>query len=445
MAAGRRGGRGDSDAARMRGATPAWCAVAWLWVWFDEPTLTKRFAKSVKIGRRLFRGVPKVSYQAFLKLLGRHTAAAWTLLRPRLRGRMQTALSAHFEVAGFPTFGVDGSRLGLARTASNEARFSPASAKKPKRRQAKRGRKSRSRRPSAAARARRARNQQANSPPLWLTTMWHAGTGLPWDWRIGPSDSSARVHLLEMLDELPAHALVTGDAGFAGYESWKAILDRGRHFVIRVGGNVRLLKRLGVARESANTVDLWPDKVSQRNEPPLVLRLVVLHDGHQPWFLVTSVLEQSKLTDAHVARIDRARWGVEVFYRHFQQTFGRRKLRSHAAANVETEAHWSLLGLWAMLLYAQTVQHRHHIAPGRSSVANILHAFHEILREYKSHPDPGESFQELLLAAVLDDDTRTDKTSRNHPTKKAHEKTHKPSITTATKSQVTKAKQLHAA
>ena len=48
-----------------------------------------------------------------------------------------------------------------------------------------------------------------------------------------------------MIEALPAGALVTADAGFVGYETWKAILDSGRHLLIRVGANVRLLRKLG--------------------------------------------------------------------------------------------------------------------------------------------------------------------------------------------------------
>ena len=34
----------------------------------------------------------------------------------------------------------------------------------------------------------------------------------------GPANSSERAHLHDMLGELPAHALITADAGFVGYE-----------------------------------------------------------------------------------------------------------------------------------------------------------------------------------------------------------------------------------
>lgn len=430
-----------------RWTTPTLIAVAILWVWLDAPTLTARYERSLKIGRRLFRTVAKVSYPAFIKLLGRHTQAALELMKPLLRGRMERSLASHFLVAGFALFGVDGSRLALPRTESNEARFSPASSrrKRPRTATRKSGRKPPSQSRSAATRAKYAKAKKADTPQLWLTTMWHAGTGLPWDWRLGPSDSSERAHMLEMLDQLPANALVVADAGFVGYDYWKAILDGGRHFVIRVGGNVKLLKRLGVARESEQTVYLWPDKNAKKNQPPLTLRLIVVRDGRQEWYLVTSVLAKSQLSDADVAKVYRARWGIELFYRNFKQTFGCRKLRSHAADNTETEANWSLLGLWTMLLYAHAVQHRHHIPPQHLSVANVLQAYRTILREYKSDPDPGESLTELVIAAVTDDYTRTNKRSRNHPCKKAHEPTLKPVIAKAKKSQVQKAQQLHAA
>ena len=72
------------------------------------------------------------TYQAFLKLLRAWTAALAAALIVALRRRMQEDLAERFAVAGFAAFGVDGSRLQLPRTASNEARFSAP----PKRREA---------------------------------------------------------------------------------------------------------------------------------------------------------------------------------------------------------------------------------------------------------------------------------------------------------------------
>jgi hypothetical protein len=343
------------------------------------------------------------------------------------------SLKSRFRVAGFSVFGVDGSRLELPRTVSNEATFAPAASRQ--RRPTRRSRK-------PGTQTQRARRKKADTPQLWITTMWHAGTGLPRDWRIGPADSSERAHLRDMIDALPGDAVVTADAGFVGYDYWKTLIDGGRAFVIRVGGNVRLLKKLGYVRESQGTVYLWPDQKAKRNQPPLVLRLVVVHDGRQTWFLVTSVNSKSRLSDRHIAELYRARWGIELFYRHFKQTFGRRKLRSQIADHVRCEANWSMLGLWAMLLHATHHLHRRHVPPERISVAGVLHAYRTPMREYKSRPDPDESLWHLLAVALIDSYQRVNKHNRSYPRKKYEPPAGPPLITTATRSQIRLAKHL---
>ncbi len=142
--------------------------------------------------------------------------------------------------------------------------------------------------------------------------MWHVGTGLPWDWRTGPTDSSEREHLGQMIESLPKGSLITADAGFVGYEYWKEIINSGRDLLVRVGSNVRLLKKLGYVREKRGLVYLWPDQVAAKRMPPLVLRLVVVHEGRRPCYLVTSVLDHKQLSDKQVAQIYRLRWGIET-------------------------------------------------------------------------------------------------------------------------------------
>ncbi|MBL4883436.1 MAG: transposase [Planctomycetaceae bacterium] len=84
--------------------------------------------------------------------------------------------------------------------------------------------------------------------------MFHAGLNLPWDWRIGPCDSSERQHALEMLESLPENSLLTGDAGFVGYDFARSVLESGSQLLVRVGANVKLLKKLGFVRESNGIV-----------------------------------------------------------------------------------------------------------------------------------------------------------------------------------------------
>lgn len=411
-------------------------AVALLWAWSDESTLVGRFIAAVKIfqrgpGRR--RKLPS-SYQAFTKILRKWTGKLRLAVMAALQERMQQDLSERFTLFGFAVFGVDGSRLELPRTASNETRYSPRGKKMS--RKGKRRRRGRSR-----GRAGRD-NKKVNCPQMWLTTMWHAGTGLPWDWRTGPSGSSEREHMLQMIDRLPPEALLTADAGFVGYDYWKTLLDSDREFVIRVGSNVRLLKKLGRARHGNGLVYLWPANAAKRNLPPLVLRLVVLKTGRHPVYVVTSVLDPKRLSDKQVAEIYRRRWGIEVYYRHFKQGFGRRKLRSKSADNAQIEADWSLLGLWAMCLYAQCQLAEQEVQAERISVCGVIHAYRSVMRDYKSRPDPGEDLYSLLDLAVIDEYRRTSKASRDYPRKKQEKPPGAPKIYQATREQIEKAREI---
>ena len=421
--------------------TPRWlvCA-ALLWAWSDEKTLTDRFRIARKIICRL-RGdqeQPAASYQAFIKLLRRWTEPLRELLTEAFRQRAQKSLGKVWKVAGWLVLAIDGSRLDVARTRRNEQRYSPKSKLSRAAQRRRRARRSRRRTQQES------RERKANIPCVWLTMLWHVGSGLPWSWRADAADSSERGHLQQMLSDLSDPSLITADAGFVGYDVWKTLLDAGHHLLIRVGSNVRLLKDLGYARQRRGLVYLWPDQKAQAQLPPLVLRLIEIHNGRHPIYLVTSVLDVGQLSDAESAKIYRRRWGIELFYRHCKQTFERRKLRSHNPDNVMIELHWSLLGMWAMGLHS----HRHllhrGVLPERVSFAGVLRAYRRSMREYKSPPDPGERLTELLNVAILDDYQRTDKRSRDYPRKKQETATGPPLIRIATSPQRALAQQLKA-
>jgi DDE family transposase len=402
-------------------------AGAMLWAWSDELTLVERFSSARRLVTFLFSPATPLagSYQAFIKLLVRWTETLLGRLLAAWRGRMQRELSAHWCVLGFAMFGVDGSRCELPRTRSHEAAYSPTRTKKGKKKK--------------KSSRRRAHFQKANSPQMWVTTMWHVGTGLPWDWRLGPSESSERAHLLEMISALPEEALITADAGFVGYQYWKAILDSGRHILIRVGANVRLLKQLGYVRESHGIVYLWPDREAARRQPPLVLRLVQAHNGKHPVFVVTSVLSAQRLSDRQVLELYTRRWGIELFYRHLKQTFQRKKLRSTSAEPALMELHWSLAGLWAMAFYA-LVQLAAADAPwNRLSIAQTLRAFRRTMRDYLHPAARGRSLRERLRTALIDSYRRENKASRNYPRKKQETPPGPPQLITATQTQVQQA------
>jgi Transposase DDE domain len=413
-------------------------ATALVWATSELSTVHERFAQARKLITKVFRWhpAPGGSYQGFLKMRGKWQPELLKVVVPHLREQMQQGHRAQWETAGYAVFAGDGTRVALARSESLQATFAPHRW----RTKGRAGQQSAGARRAPKKQTAAARQKKATSPQLWLTLLWQVGSGLPWAWRTGPSGASERDHLVAMVPELPAPALLVADAGFVGYDFWQTLLTAGHHFVIRVGANVRLVRQLGWTREHAQVVYLWPDYAARKHQPPLVLRLVVVQDGKPPVYLVTD-LSKPRLSDRHVATIYGARWGVEVFFRTFKQTFGCRKLRSRSAPNAQLEIEWSLRGLWSVCLLGTRELSASGHDPTRLSPATAIQAFQRTLREYRVRPElPTETLWAQLRLARLDNyRRRSSKTSRAYPRKKQWDRIGIPHITRATEHQVTQA------
>jgi hypothetical protein len=271
---------------------------------------------------------------------------------------------------------------------------------------------------------------------MWLTLVWHIGLRLPWCWMLGPSYSSERAHLERLLHEqrFPEFALFCADAGFVGYEFWWSILDHGHSFLIRVGGNVRLLKCLGLVRQSGDIVYCWPDTAMKKKQPPLVLRLFRFHDGRGEVYLVSNVLDDKELTTEQASFIYRRRWGIELQFRSLKQTYGRAKLRARTPEIAEIELHWSLLGLTMLQLLAMKEQTRAGEPADKTSIAAVLRIIRSMIAESSETRRPSASLENRLRTAATDSyERRSKKQSRNYPRRKEEPCTGAPIILEATK------------
>jgi hypothetical protein len=247
-----------------------------------------------------------------------------------------------------------------------------------------------------------------------------------------------------MLKSLPENSLVTADAGFVGYDFARTILASDRQLLVRVGANVRLLKKLGFVRESHGTVYVWTNKAAQHSEPPLVFRLIVAQGPKHPICLITSVQGAQTLSDRDIFELYKRRWGIELFYRHLKQTFGRRKLRSTSAGNASVELEWSLVGLWGLGLSAAAELAKTGTSLSRISVAGVLRAFRRLLRDYLHPVVPGQTLCRWLRSALIDPYRRKNKQSRNYPRKKKHEIIGVPTIAEASPQQIRQARLIKA-
>ena len=305
--------------------------VALAWALGEHAELGQRFRCALALAHREgWTRIGAETYQGFLKALVRWTPELRQRLTVRLRQTMQSLSCPVHGPENWQVFAVDGTRMSVPRTKHNERAFGP------RRRRPRQGHQ-RSRKPYLPA-----------GPQIWLTVLWQMGLGLVWDWRHGVTGSNEREHLLEMLDDLPERSLLVGDAGFQGFRYWSELQRRKLAFVIRVGQNVRLIRRLGLFRQRAGIVCLWPDEAQRRCQPPVLMRLLKFQSGRHPVYVVTNVLDKQALSDRVVGELYRQRWGVELFLRTFKQTFGRGRLRSHAPTNALVELDWSLLALWCV-------------------------------------------------------------------------------------------------
>ena len=292
-------------------AFPEFVSLVLLWVWSERTTLAGAFAQAAQLARDWFGRSPLASYTGFAGALTRWTPELIPLLRRRLRTRMAQIGNAHYRIGGWVPIAVDGSRTTAPRTRANEAAFHPKKYGSGHRARSRKSWKSKKRRSKKLARPGR--------PQIWLTLLWHMGLKMPWSWKCGPSNSSERHHFAEALETevFPERTLFCADAGFVGYDLWAAMADKGHRFLIRVGANVRLLRKLGDPKVRGDFVHFWPKGAAARDRPPMTLRLLRFQSGRGELFAVTNALSNRELGDARASELYRARWGVEVQFTGF--------------------------------------------------------------------------------------------------------------------------------
>lgn len=372
--------RRRSDA-RTRWSLSSIAITCILMAWSTQPQALDRFEEARRCLIRLRPGRRRVGrhYQGLIKA-ARQTGvpplrAFWKDLRRRHAQRLHTW-------HGRTVLIVDGSHFDAPRTTANERELG--------------------------------RSGHAKSHPQWqVTLITHLNTGVLWDWRDGSPRTSERTRLREMLSEVPAGTLLVADAGFVGFGLLEELQQRGLEFIIRCGSNATLLLDGTRQRVQDRTVYLWP--ACHQARPPLVLRQLRFKRGGRMVYLLTNVLEPTRLSRPMASELYRARWGIEVGYRELKQTLDRRKLRARAPTAGRLELAGVVLA-WALLrLQALRVLQRAII---RTSLAGVLRVIRRVLEAIRHGQSTGW-FRAALRAAVRDHyERRRSKSARDWPHKK---------------------------
>ena len=150
------GGNGPKRPGAVRWSLEHLVYQALLMVYASEATLKDGFnnARQCLIEMSPSRRRPGKTYQGFIKAQSRWGPEVADRVQAHLRTQHRRVADAFWERFGWVPLACDGSRVEVPRTARNK---------------------------SALGRA----GRRKTGPQLFVTTLYHMGTGLPWDWRIG--------------------------------------------------------------------------------------------------------------------------------------------------------------------------------------------------------------------------------------------------------------------
>lgn len=393
--------------------------VVWVSIvmhWLPEQGLRERFEKAKIIVAILHPRwkLPK-SYSAFQSA----QSTVWECLGKALTQKLRPDASwnAHWLTDGWLVLAVDGTQITCPRTEDLEdidAKFS---------------------------------GQSQSCPHAFQTTLMHVGTGLPWDFRVGPGLASERRHLDDMLPGLPENSLLTADAGFISFNLCHALMSSGKSFVLRAAGNMRLVEGLSkhcgdVSHlQHVDLVCLWPKEDNDR-QPVLLRRVTVMGACGIPIVLLTNILDPHVLSDETLQSIYRLRWGIEIHFRTFKQTWNFTKLNSRTPATVLCEQRWRVISMWFLQWLGARALADAGESPRRLSGASLRRAIRARLDDVTSGKRGG-MLSTSLSACLVDCYVRTSsKTRRKWPAKRKMKHPTPPKLRTASTTEIATAKQL---
>lgn len=399
-------------------------AQAVIWAWQDGRFVTDEFTVALEVCEKLQLEQVARTYTAFMNALERYEK----MFRLRFNEKFQLLAQ---EVAGrfwrdgtWVLMGFDGSRVTTPRTVSNESEFCAPNYGNGK------TAKYRKKKSKGMRRRKNEKNKpQPQAPQVWITMMWHMRLRLPWTWRLGPSNSSEREHVVEILEEeqFPENTLFCGDAGFVGYDFWTAILTARGQFLVRVGANVSLLsERADIKRLGGGIVLCWPKGKMTSGSEPLRLRLVKVKIGKTSMWMLTSVLDDKKLSIKMIIKYYKIRWGIEIEYRGLKQTNDKRKLRCRNSRRIYVELNWSIRAMaFAELIalreqipanHARETESKENYDTSDRSLANTMRALRTCMRNLNESADPNDNLLYRLSKALVQKyNNTTDKKARYRP------------------------------
>jgi hypothetical protein len=279
---------------------------------------------------------PGKTLQGFQKALGRIPLRQLKALSAGVRDQIRIRFAQRLLIDGFEPMGCDGSRIECPRSGELEARI-------------------------------RLAGKNDSAPTVWVTAFVHLATGLLWSWQLGPGTADERVHLRRLLETLSPEALIVADAAYMGYELARAIMRTKRSFLLRMSSKIDLYtpEHATIETWSEGPVYYWPAYVQKQGKPPILCRLIRIPakgKAKLDVWLLTDILDPTRLSEATAAKFYRWRWRNEGVFRIYKRTINKLKLSSRTVRLVHREAEASLLALQILLAHADLALRPTHTA-----------------------------------------------------------------------------------
>ena len=369
--------------------TPKYVILCWVMMgWSMQRQLTHRFHESWHVLGRLYsrRRRAGSSYQGLVKATLRLGQEILHRFAGCLRESIPKRVGSRWYWYGWVVMAVDGSRIKAPRTRANQRKLRRA-------------------------------GRDKSHPQWWITCLIHLPSRIIWDWRQGPGNSSERAHMRKMIPGLPANTLLLGDIGFGGFRMLRDLNKAGVSFLVRCCSNTTLLvnetRQRIERRGGCQYVYLWPRDC--RRQPPLQLRLIVLKSGGRRVYLLTNVMDSTKLSRPMAGELYKARWGIEINYRSLKQTMERCKLQAKDTKAGAMELSGNILALMLLMLQAFLAMGARAV---RASVATVLRIIRDLMASIR-YCRPTVPLCACLCEAVMDEYVRySSKKTHDWPYKK---------------------------
>ena len=381
-------------------SAPLVIVQALFWRISPESNVTDAHEDAQNNCQQLFGKVAAKSYQGLMNILLGYSPQLSARVQQRLRSEI--AADPNSRVAGYFPLAVDGSKPSAPRTKSNEKRFVSrqyGSGKNAKHRQKKKTRQAKqSKKNKQVKSAKKPSSVTQPVPNVLITKFWNVALQLPWHWTIGGAETNERQEAQNVIEtlEFPERTLIIGDAGFVGFLLWQILQTANLTFLIRAGSNV-YLKPKNIRK---GLYYYRPNRFAK--EAPIVVRLVYIKVGKTKMAMLTNELDSTQLPKRLIRTYYEMRWGVEVDFRDFKQTFDCRKFRCKNADRVIVEANWSMLAFTLVKWLTHQQQSQRIKGRYQMSFTLALKAIRRALNNHNNVEAPRRTLAEELTTAITD-------------------------------------------